>query len=109
MNTTKEVQALQEDVARIAKRLEKLTVTNSDDISSTLSEYVDNVTDSVKQFAGSAADTAKEQALIAKERTTTAAKKVNHYAQENPWAVAGIAAGAALLISLLASNRRDRD
>lgn len=109
MNNAKEVEALQNDVARIAKRLEKLTITNSNEVASTLSDYVDTVTENVKQYASSAANTAKEQALIAKERATLAAKKTQRYAEENPWAVAGIAAGAAVVIALLASSRRDRD
>ena len=109
MNTAKEIEELKSDVARIMKRIEKLTTTNSDEVASTLSEYVDTVTDNVKQYASSAANTAKEQALIAKERATLAAKKTQRYAEENPWAVAGIAAGAAVVIALLASSRRDRD
>ena len=109
MNNTKEIEALRDDMSRIAKRLEKLTSANTESAASTLNEYVDAAAQTIKEYTGTASNTVKEQALIAKERATMAAKQTHRYAQENPWAVAGIAAGTALLIGLLSSNRRNRD
>ena len=109
MSNSKEIQGLRDDMSRIAKRLEKLTSQNSDELSSVVSQYADDASSTIKEYVRTASDTVKEQSEVAKKYATDAAKQTHRYAQENPWAVAGMAAGVALLIGLLSANRRDRD
>lgn len=100
--TTKELRALQDEVAALAERLETLAMSAQDDAE----ESAQSTLDSAKEYLGTLRESTSERAARMKAMAREKAHVADEYAHEKPWQVAGTALALGALIGYLMSGRQ---
>jgi ElaB/YqjD/DUF883 family membrane-anchored ribosome-binding protein len=101
MSQNRELEMIKKALAELSDRVEIMTrdnTPNDDELTRFVSAARTRLTDISNQT--------KRAAEQAKEGISTTAEHANTYARENPWVVAGIAAGLGLIVGLISQHNK---
>lgn len=104
---SKEVEMLKVQLEDIQARLKAIVSGEDQAVNDEVKTYVEEASRNMKEYVDKASAVLKEQWDVTKDGAKETGKKVQNYAQDNPWHIA--AASALIGMAIASMLRREKD